>query len=350
MTVTQEPLVGIVLVNFNGWQDTIECLESLLKLNYLNYRIVITDNNSQDNSVHFIKEWANGNLDCNFNQSTISRKIAFPPANKPVKLRVLSETDAKQNPSDYMGEVVLIKSTTNRGFAGGNNVATDFLNSSPSKPSYIWYLNNDTVIDRNALRALTSHFSASYKKGLKTGILGSKLRYYHKPDTIQAIGASFNPWLASAKHVGCNELDRGQYDTSPENLKLDYVVGASMLVSNEFIKEVGLMCPDYFLYFEEIDWVERGKRKGFTISYCPTSIVYHKEGAAIGTNAEKKIKSELSDYYDLRNRIKFTRKNYFWRLPIVYASMAGVIVNRIRRGQFARVGMIFRIISGKALP
>ncbi|HIP33256.1 MAG TPA: hypothetical protein EYG89_00650 [Bacteroidia bacterium] len=120
-----------------------------------------------------------------------------------------------------------------------------------------------------------------------------------------------------------------------------------MLVSKGFIKEVGLMCEDYFLYFEELDWAIRGKKKGYQLGYCWESKVYHKEGGSIGSSSKGEEKSEIADYYGLRNRIVFTKKFYPKYLLSVYLGFIMVIWNRIRRGHFKRILKILKLIRSK---
>ena len=117
-----------------------------------------------------------------------------------------------------------------------------------------------------------------------------------------------------------------------------------MFVSKEFIQDVGLMCEDYFLYFEELDWVLRGKVKGYKLGYYWKSIVHHKEGGTIGSSSKGNEKSELADYWFVRNRLFFTKKFYHKFLWLVYVSFVGVIFNRIIRFQFDRISMILKII------
>jgi GT2 family glycosyltransferase len=104
---------------------------------------------------------------------------------------------------------------------------------------------------------------------------------------------------------------------------------------------VGLLCEDYFLYFEEIDWAVRGRGR-LRLGYAPGSIGYHKEGATIGRPG----RSASADIMALRNRLRFTRKRYPWALPVVWLGFLGVVVNRIRRGQSDRIAAILSIMFG----
>jgi GT2 family glycosyltransferase len=339
--------VCIILVNYNGWQDTIECLESLLKLNSENFKIIIVDNASVDNSIDYIQKWAYGDLDYNFKSSLISQMLAFPPSIKPIGLTVLNESEISEINKNSIEKITIIKSTKNRGFAGGNNLGTTF-SLLMMKPSFIWYINNDTVVDKESLSELIKVFRNEDQCGKTIGIVGSKLMYYHKPNIIQAIGASYKPWSGAVKHIGNNEIDLGQYDNI-SNKSIDYVVGASILVSREFIANVGPMCNEFFLYFEELDWVKRGKMIGYSFSFAPKSLIYHKEGSSTGGDSRKKVISFISDYYNKRNIIKITRKYYPLFLPSIYASLIIVVFNRIRKKQFERVPSFLKLfITTKA--
>lgn len=146
----------------------------------------------------------------------------------------------------------------------------------------MWLLNNDTEVQPDSLTRLVERA----QEDDSIGIVGSTLLYHHNRRRVQALGgARYNRWLGVAKHIG-----EGQnWDKIKDNIRrdeierqMDYVVGASMLVSRRFIEAVGLMSEDYSLYFEELDWAIRGKKKGFRLAWAPDSIVYHKEGATTG--------------------------------------------------------------------
>ena len=163
---------------------------------------------------------------------------------------------------------------------------------------------------------------------MDVGICGSKLMYDWDRTKIQGYGGYFNPVLAVSRHcTDIRMIDR-----------IDYVIGASVFVRREFLQDIGLMCEDYFLYCEEIDWAERAKGK-YKIACVPESIVYHKEGASTGGQSEEN-RTVFSDYYQLRSRLLFTKKFYKKYLPTVYLTMICVIFNRIKRGQYDRIWMI----------
>jgi len=104
-----------------------------------------------------------------------------------------------------------------------------------------------------------------------------------------------------------------------------------------------MMNEDYFLYFEEIDWAVRAKGR-FSMAYAVESLVFHKEGQSIGSSSDPNKKSLISDYYGIRNRFYFTKKFYPWAIFTVYLSMLGVVKNRLVRGQWDRIRLIFKAI------
>jgi GT2 family glycosyltransferase len=124
---------------------------------------------------------------------------------------------------------------------------------------------------------------------------------------------------------------------------MNYVEGASMLVSRSFLDEIGLMCEDYFLYFEEADWATRAKDR-FNLGYAPKSIVYHKVGACVGTSSNPLKKSYTCDYFNIRNRLLFTRRFYPAALPTVWLVISGALALRLVMGKWDRVVMIFRLL------
>jgi len=336
-----KPIICIVLVNYNGWQDTLECIASLHLLSYSRFYIVIIDNNSTDNSVDHIKNWA-AKVPVNTGPHAMVGQASQMSYAVTFKHITDAQIHAGKKFTVSEKEIVLISSKANLGFAGGNNLGTKFALHAAGF-DYVWYLNNDTVADPNALSALVNYFGLNSFTKSRLGMVGSKLRYYQQPQVIQAIGGYYNKWFAYTKHVGANELDQGQYDSGQQLPRIDYVVGASMLVSQDFLQKVGFMNEAYFLYFEEIDWIIRGQALGFTFAYCPDSLVYHKEGKSTGGNSNQAEKSYIADFYSISNRLTITQKYFPQYLFLVYLSMVGAILNRIKRGQFSRVKMIVDI-------
>lgn len=328
--------VYILLVNYKGHLDTIECLESCLKLNYSNFNIVVIDNSPTNYSVNYILDWARGKTN---RVNTNFEDILLPLSQKPIDIVLLEEGEISRR-SFQQKKITLIKAKENNGFAAGNNIGYKFIDQL-NDYKFIWFLNNDTVVRPESLRRLVNYWEKTEND--KLGILGSTLVRYFNPDRIQALGGLFNKWFATSKH-----LADGFHISQLESINtahINYIVGASMFTSKEFLDDVGPMYEGYFLYFEEIDWVKRGVKKGWKIDVCKESIVFHKEGASIGTG-KPMDRSEFSDLLCLKNRIRFTKKFNKKYLPTVYAGFFIVIMNRIRRRQYKRVVKIFQILLG----
>ena len=273
------PLVFLVILNWNGWSDTVECVESCRKLTYPNFRILIVDNGSTDGSEAILRE-------------------RFP-------------------------DIEFIQTGANLGFAGGNNAG--IRRALELGAEYVWLLNNDTVVDAESLSALVR--VAEGDTGI--GMVGSKIVYYDNPRLIWFAGAVLDPTKPHRPHHrGLREEDRGQYDTTEET---GYVTGCSLLARREMIEQVGLLEEELFLYFEDVDWSARDRRAGWRLMYAPASVVRHKESSSAGGAASPTVV-----YYTARNRLYFVRRNFpakfaraFW-----YDLFEHVAVN-VKKGRLA---------------
>ncbi len=315
------PGVAIIILNWNGWEDTIECLESVLRMSYPAFRILICDNASSDGSMERIQEWAEGKIPANCPNPDLSRLVT-PPLRKPLPYGIVDGSQALQ---EALGTQVLLMPTgSNLGFAGGNNLGLRLALSMPDI-EYCWVLNNDTVVEPNALSALVEAMEADES----LGICGSVIRDYASPETVLTLGGRrYNRWSGRTRPVGSG-LKR---DSEPTRAEVDYVEGASMLVRRKFLETVGLMAEDYFLYFEEMDWAMRARGR-FKFTYSPHSVVYHKEGGSIGSNKDRQQRSALSDFYQARNRLAFTRRYFPWLLPTMLLSVAATAFHRLAIGR-----------------
>lgn len=310
----------IIIVNWNGWRDTIECLESLMLLEYPDFRIVVCDNGSEDDSILKLREWS---------------EITFGSG----LWQELSRTVTENGGGITGTRFTLVTNGENLGFAGGNNVGLRYALSC-GDAEYCWLLNNDTVVDAFALAAMVERM----KEKPDAGMCGSTLREYDNRHKIQALGgAVYYKWFGIAWHIGRTISGDVLPDQVLVEKKMDYVVGASLLVRSSYIIEVGLMAEDYFLYFEEIDWVSRGQRR-YSLAYAPKSVVYHKVGASIGTATNPRRKSFQCDYYTLRNRILFTSRYCPAVLPVVYLGLAGEMLVRVLCGRMDLAAMIWRLL------
>jgi GT2 family glycosyltransferase len=242
------PLVSIISINYNAPEVTAEMLRSLRGVTYPKIEIIIVDNASTKGDVDQLK-------------------VDFP-------------------------EIILIKSSENLGFAGGNN-----LGIRKSKGEFILLLNNDTEVDSGFLEPLINKFQSDQS----IGAISPKIYFYHIPNMIQYAGVSpINKYTTRSTGWGFTKIDEGQFDEDKESY---FAHGAAMLVPREVIKKVGLMAEIYFLYYEEMDWGQRIRNAGYKIYYVHNSVVYHKESVSTGKE------SPLKTYYMNRGRIIYMRRN-----------------------------------------
>ncbi|MFZ9888375.1 MAG: glycosyltransferase family 2 protein [Myxococcota bacterium] len=304
--------VCVVVVNWNGWRDTVECLESLLALRAVDVEVVVVDNGSTDDSIARLQAWASGEEPFSPNHEDRPPPILCAPREKPIRLHVATEDDAARQPCSGRtttgGQgVVLLPLRQNGGFAAGVNAGLRYALSDGSF-THVWVLNNDVVVEPDALAALLHRM----KQVPSAGMCGSTVCFYDEPGRVHAFGgARYFSSLGLVMHIG-RFLGKRRH-IAPDDIegKMAYVFGASMLVSRQMLEQVGLMEAGYFLYFEELDWALRA-RDHFSLAYAPQSIVYHKAGATAGSSRRITARSARSEYFLVRNRLWLT-KRYFRR-------------------------------------
>jgi GT2 family glycosyltransferase len=332
----------IVIVNWKGWEDTIECLESVFRLRGKDFVVIVCDNDSNDGSMQRIMEWAKGERTAAA-ASAEMRSYTCPPVARPIPFTLLH---AQQISGPLLGEgcerLVLIQSEENLGFAGGNNLGLRYVLYRDDH-DYVWLLNNDVVVHPDALSRLIERM----KEDPRIGICGSKLCFYSAPLLVQAYGgATYSPVTGRNRHLGEFELASVAENRSAVESQLGYVVGASQLVSRRFLSCIGFMNEDYFLYYEELDWAARAMGK-FLLGYAPESIVYHKQGSSMGGKSlGRKSQPEenfvLSDFFSIRNQILYTRRYYPQYLPTVAVTVAWRLLKRIAAGKRKRAWAVMR--------
>ena len=279
-----EPKVSIIILNWNGWEDTIECLESVYQINYSNYNVVLVDNYSEDESLKKIEEYLLGDIPIR------SEYYGYNSNNKPIQM---------VEPENYhkgldKNSVILIKNHENHGFARGNNVGIDFA-MDHLKMDYVLLLNNDTVVDKNFLKELVE--TGESRENI--GFIGPKILFYGKEDIIQeAGGGNVNYRQSKVEEIGFNEVDDGSLDYYIEP---DYIGGACLLIKSEVIRSIGVLDSNYFMYWEDVDWCITGLENGYKSAYEYKSVIWHK----YGSSSENQFKM----YYLNRNRLYFMRKH-----------------------------------------
>jgi GT2 family glycosyltransferase len=311
--------VAIIILNWNGWKDTIECLESVFRLNYPNYQVIVVDNCSHDGSMKYIKEWAEGEREILSPEPTHPLyHLSHPPVQKPIPYieyrRKIGEAGGLKDeerllyeklPKGFSHPLILIQTDDNLGFSGGNNVGIRYALAKGAF-DYIWILNNDVVVENDSLKNL---IKIDYTK---TCIIGSIICSYKRPELIQTVGgAKFNKYLLRSKYVFSNYSLNEIKQLSLDYLnRVDYISGAALLVPVKYIFDVGLLDERFFLYYEELDWQIRGAELGYGFKIAFDSIVYHKEGATIGSSKILSEKSAKSEYFSNKSAIVFALKHY----------------------------------------
>jgi GT2 family glycosyltransferase len=332
LQVYGQPHVYVVLVNWNGWLDTIECLESVFRMSYPRFTVIVCDNASSDGSMEKIQSWAGGLIAASCNSPDLAR-LTVPSIPKPLDFDYIFSPGEAATSLSSVGRLLLIQTGANLGFAGGNNVGIRYA-LARGDCDYIWLLNNDTVVEPDSLSAMVRMAEADPK----LGICGSQLRSYTPPHGIQTMGGRrYSRWSGRTRPL--QELTTPQISTTPG--APDYIEGASMLISRRCLEAVGLLEESYFLYYEELDLVGRAQ-PGFNFGYSAASVVYHKEGASIGTASARANRSVLSEFYQARNRIVFTRRHHAWSLPSVLAVTGLSVLQRIMIGRPQNAGAILR--------
>jgi len=286
----------VVIVNWRRPALTLACVESLLRSTCTDFRVVVCDNGSGDDSMGQFLGWAQRQ----------------PPG---VAALTVSAVVGANPPEDIWPEarVSWIASPRNRGFAGGANLGLGW-GLRQGLFTHFWLLNNDSIVDADALGALFRHM----RQRPRVGICGARLVYLGDRQRIQAYGgARFNRWTGRGRHLGHGAGIEAPHDPARVERRMSYVSGASMFVSRRFVQTVGLLEEGYFLYFEELDWVQRAAGR-FELGYAADAVVWHHEGATIGSSSDPGRSSEVSDFFMCRSQLRFTRRFHPVALPSVW--------------------------------
>ena len=295
--ITDYPKVSIIILNWNGWEDTIECLESIYRITYPNYEVIVVDNGSEDESIKKVKEYCEGKIEVD------SKFFEYSSENKPIKIVEYRREEAEAGggkekeienlPSNR--KLILIKNEKNYGFAEGNNIAIRYaLKALNLNPDYVLLLNNDTVVDKEFLGELVKVGEGDEK----VGIVGTVVFSYYEPKNMQFFG-----WeRSSLTGKAINKFKGKDKESIKGLLNADYISGCVMLVKSNVLKNVGLLDPIYFLYHEDADFCQRVRNNNYKLIAVPTSYVYHKHSATAS-----KVR-EVWFYYGVRNRFIFQKR------------------------------------------
>lgn len=256
MPANSPPLVAVIILNWNNWRDTVSCVDACRRLSWPQFRILVVDNHSTDQSAEMLR------LHC--------------------------------------PDVELIETGANLGFAGGNNIG--IRRALELGAEFVWLLNNDAVPAPDALEALVKALSTTPEAACAT----SKIYYMHDPQKIWFAGGAWSKGCLRLRQQGAGQIDTGQFDRIRE---IGSVTGCSMLVPAAMIHIIGFLDERYFLYWEDTDWSARAVTKKYKLLFVPDSHVWHKVSATIESHSTRHY------YYFTRNGLHFCRKYDRTALP-----------------------------------
>ncbi len=308
------PRVLAVVLNWNRTDLTVECVGSLLNVEDAGLDIAVCDNASDD--VDHLAEClvAIGTKD--------EGKI------RPVRVARLDRSAAEDGavPDGDRPDVLLIQTGGNFGYAGGNNVGLRY--ALAHDYDYVWVLNNDTVVAPDALAPMVGLML----EHPSLGIIGSTHFQYESPKMHLSLGGGpYNKWFGI--DTPYHELPKDPF----AQLSVEHVLGASMLVRAEAIRDVGPMDESYFLYREETDWCFRMRAKRWDLATTFLSAVWHKQGGTVVHC------SPTHDYYSTRNMLVLTKRFFPYALPSVASyTFVRAMLPKLVRGQFKRIPYVWR--------
>lgn len=268
----QLPEVCVVLLNWNGWQDTIECVETLLASNYPRFTITIVDNGSTDSSLEKIRAW--------LQRSAQDNRLSFTE-----NICELTDKEKQAQPEMFsatkhsMVQVVLISLAENLGFAAGSNVGARY--ALASEVDYVWFLNNDTTVEPESLSSLVHCLESNPDVQVAT----SQIRYYYTPHRIWNCGGQLQ-WYGARRYFYSN----ADYTSAPQSgcETITFVTGCAMFVRSRLLREHGLLTEKFFFGEEDFEFSMRLKKAKILMVCCHDSIVYHK----VSTSVERMAKHE----------------------------------------------------------
>lgn len=322
--------VGIVLLNWNGWIDTIEALDSIFDCCCERKKIVIVDNFSTDNSVEHIKDYLNGTkMLCGDKSYFLNNNVKFKEAFASIKNPGIPSFDFDDTTEGY--DVFIIRSPINGGYSKGNNLGINFIAKHLSC-EYIWLLNNDTIIDKDSLGYLIKDSKDLYDRSF----IGSTIVYYYDRERIQyTCGAKYSKFTGQTTLCNngalLNELDS-------LTAEFDYISGCALFGHINLFFKVDNLSEDYFLYFEEPDLAKKAAAKKIGLAWSRESIVYHKCGASMGIRG---CGSNLSLYHINLSFLIFTKK--FHSNIFLIAALFNYFINFSRfisKNQFNKIHVL----------
>lgn len=269
--------VAVIVLNWNGWADSLACLASLEpSVERGLARVIVVDNASTDGSATRILKW-------------------FRSENR-VFLEVLEQDVVHPNERpNAIPPYVFVHALRNGGYSAGNNLGIRFA-LGLTDTEYVFLLNNDTTVEPDCIARLVTWA----ERDTAMGVIGSTL-VEDRGQLRIAGGNNYSLLLTTTTPARVVDGSRESH--------MDYVAGAAQFIRATALRQIGLLSEDYFLYFEELDLTRRITRAGFKITWCPESIVHHQGGRATGSRSRTtKQKSSLAEYHSNLSCLIFMRK------------------------------------------
>ena len=304
-----EARFGVVIINWNGADDTIAALESLVAAQPRPDHVVVVDNGSADDSVARLRKW------CTVNAPSWSEAIAG----------LSGEVD----PSVWL---LLISAGSNLGFSGGNNIGLKWL-AGQTDVSHLMLLNNDAMIAPDFF----AHVASAIRDLPGVGLLGSLIYRHPERDRVWYSGAVAIPWRALVLHRVDTPVAAAPYPTP-------FVTGCAMIISRPLYEAEGGLVDDYNpIYWEDADYSYRAHARGWQVVVVPCAHVYHRVGASGGGE----LLTPRTAFFQNRNRAIYVRRNYrgldrIIALGYLTATKPARALVELARGRGALGSAIFR--------
>lgn len=322
--------VGVVVVTYNAGEIILDCLESLLASKGVDLRVVVVDNASGDDTIKIIENWAEDPTGWVQPDSGHFTAASHDPV-----------TLVSGIPDGGNSEIALIRSSVNKGFAGGVNIGLRLLQADP-EIEYFWVLNPDCTTENLTASRMVDYAGEVGSFSIMTGRI-----FYKTPALmIQSDGGYINflTGICTPYNLG----KTGRDIPAPADADLDYISGSHMFVSRLFLDRTGLMPEEYFLYYEEIDWCCR--RGDLPMLICPGAVVHHDGGHSLGSARLDRGPSQVASYFMGRSRMKFIRRHKPLGLPLAFAYSLAKVIKFLLKGQTEPALAMLRGISGMEPP
>jgi GT2 family glycosyltransferase len=262
MTSKLTTTITVVVLNWNSYEMTAECIRSLQATDGPDFEILVVDNGSTDGSVEML------------------------PREFPL--------------------IVVLPQQRNLGFAAGCNVG--MRHALVNNAEYVLLLNNDTFVAPDFVREML----ATIESDPRIGAVCPKIYFADEPEIIWYAGADFSLWTGTAKHRGWKEVDRGQFDGQKE---ITQATGCAMLVRCSALRDVGLLDEQFWAYAEDLDWSVRFLKGGYRLAFAPKASLWH----CCGATAVKSMgagSQAIRQFFSTRNMVLVARKHLrWWQIP-----------------------------------